>query len=142
MHCLLEGLTHAHFREFLGLTADSANRKFDVIPAFEYPFLDVDLNKPREFNEKDIRVVKSIHSLLIEAVANLEGDDPQLIEDHVVDLERKLSSKKVTCLRFVSVGLGIGPEVTHPSKKVYKVHWVRSLLGWVGILVLLFSYIN
>ncbi|KAG1823060.1 hypothetical protein EV424DRAFT_1346534 [Suillus variegatus] len=109
---------------------DSANRKFDAIPAFEHPFLDVDINKPQEFNEKDIRVVKSIHSLLTEAVVDLEGDDPQLIEDHVVDLERRLLTKKVACLQFVSVGLGIGPEVTHPGKKVYKIHWVRSLLGW------------
>jgi hypothetical protein len=41
MHCLLEGLAQAHFREFLGLTVDSTNRKFDVIPAFEYPFVDI-----------------------------------------------------------------------------------------------------
>jgi Transposase family tnp2 len=140
MHCLLEGLAHAHFREFLGLTADSANRKSDVVPAFKHPFLDVNSHKPPEFNEKDVRAVQSIHSLLTEAVPDLEGSDPELIEDHVVDLERRLLTKKVACLQFVSVGLGIEPEVTHPGKKVYKIHWVRSLLAWVGISIVLFSY--
>ncbi|KAG1797468.1 uncharacterized protein HD556DRAFT_1441029 [Suillus plorans] len=130
MHCLLEGLAHAHFREFLGLTADSANRKFDVVPAFEHPFLNVNSHKPPEFNEKDVRTVQSIHGLLTEAVPDLEGSDPELIEDHVVDLERRLLMKKVACLQFVSVGLGIEPDVTHPGKKVYKIHWVRSLLVW------------
>ncbi|KAG2079398.1 uncharacterized protein F5147DRAFT_785098 [Suillus discolor] len=120
MHCLLEGLAHAHFREFLGLTADSAHCKADPIPAFDHLFLNVELNKPQDFSEKDIRVVKSIHGLLTEAVPNLEGNDAQLIEDHISNLERKLLSKKVSCLRFVSVGLGIGPGVTHPGKKYTK----------------------
>ncbi|KAG2059150.1 hypothetical protein BDR06DRAFT_874808, partial [Suillus hirtellus] len=83
MHCLLDGLTHAHFHEFLGLTSDSTHCKPDVIPAFTHLFLDVDLNKPQDFPEKDVRVVKSIQSLLTEAVPNLEGNDPQLIKDHL-----------------------------------------------------------
>ncbi|KAG2059963.1 hypothetical protein BDR06DRAFT_979690 [Suillus hirtellus] len=83
MHCLLEGLMHTHFHEFLGLTSDSAHHKPAVIPAFTYPFLDIDLNKPQEFQEKDVRVVKSIQSLITEAVPNLEGNDLQLIEDHL-----------------------------------------------------------
>jgi hypothetical protein len=120
MHCLLEGLAHAHFREFLGLTADSAHRKADPIAAFDHLFLDVDLNKPQDFSEKDVRVVKSIHTLLTEAVPNLEGNDVQLIEDHTSELERKLLSKKAGCLRFVSAGLGIGRDVTHPGKKYTK----------------------
>jgi hypothetical protein len=49
----------------------------------------------------------------------------------MAELERKLSSKKAACLQFVSVELGIGPNVTHPGKKVYKAHWVRSLIDWV-----------
>ncbi|KAG1866120.1 hypothetical protein F4604DRAFT_1928133 [Suillus subluteus] len=130
MHCLLEGLAHAHFREFLGLTADSAHRKADPIPAFDHLFLDVDLNKPQDFSEKDVRVVKSIYNLLTGAVPNLEGNDTRLIEDHLSELEGRLLSKKAACLQFVSVGLGIGPDVTHPGKKVYKAHWVRSLIAW------------
>ncbi|KAG2046250.1 hypothetical protein BDR06DRAFT_977615 [Suillus hirtellus] len=133
MHCLLEGLMHAHFHEFLGLTADSAHCKANPIPAFDHPFLNVKLNKPQDFSKKDIQVVKSIYSLLTEVVPNLEGNDAQLIEDHISNLERKLLSKKVLCLQFVSVGLGIGPGVTHPSKKVYKAHWVRSLISWCQI---------
>lgn len=132
MHCLLEGLAHAHFRQFLGLTADSAHRKADPTPAFDHLFLDVNLNKPQDFSEKDVRVVKSIHALLTEAVPNLEGNDAQLIEDHISKLERRLLSKKAGCLRFVSAGLGIGPDVAHPGKKVYKAHWVRSLIAWVS----------
>ena len=134
MHCLLEGLAHAHFREFLGLTSDSAHRKPDVIPAFTYLFLDVDLNKPQDFPEKDVRVVKSIQSLLTEAVPNLEGNDPQLIEDHLAQLERKLLNKTVASLRFVSEGLGITPDIPHAGKKVFKPYWVRSLISWVSIL--------
>jgi hypothetical protein len=131
MHCLLEGLVHDHFREFLGLTADSAQRKTDALPAFHHSFPDVDLNKPESFCEKDVKTVKSIHILLIAAVPDLEGNDTQLVETHMAELERKLSSKKAACLQFVSVELGIGPNVTHPGKKVYKAHWVRSLIDWV-----------
>jgi hypothetical protein len=133
MHCLLEGLAHAHFREFLGLTADSAHRKSDTISAFDDPSFDVDLNKPETFTEKDVRTVKSIQSLLTEAVPDLEGNDTELIERHVSELERKLTSKKVVYLQFVSEGLGIRPDVAHPGKKVYKAHWVKSLIGWVDI---------
>ncbi|KAG2053087.1 hypothetical protein BDR06DRAFT_982901 [Suillus hirtellus] len=46
MHCLLEGLAHDHFHEFLGLTADSVQQKSDPLPAFHHPFSNIDLNKP------------------------------------------------------------------------------------------------
>ncbi|KAG1905192.1 uncharacterized protein F5891DRAFT_1183129 [Suillus fuscotomentosus] len=135
-HFKLDGQTTAYAVSQL----TPANHKSDVVPAFEHPFLDVNSHKPPEFNEKDIRAVQSIHSLLTEAVPDLEGSDPELIEDHIVDLERRLLTKKVACLQFVSVGLGIKPEVMHPGKKVYKIHWVRLLLAWVGISIVLFSY--
>ncbi|KAG2062213.1 hypothetical protein BDR06DRAFT_1001308 [Suillus hirtellus] len=102
----------------------------DVIPAFTYPFLDVDLNKPQEFQEKDVRVVKLIQSLMTEAVPNLEGNDLQLIKDHLAQLERKLLNKMVASLWFMSIGLGIAPDVLHPGKKVFKPHLVRSLISW------------
>ncbi|KAG2065456.1 hypothetical protein BDR04DRAFT_1121828 [Suillus decipiens] len=130
MHCLLEGLAHAHFCEFLGLTADSTHRKSDTISAFDDPSFDIDLNKPETFTEKDVRAVKSIQSLLTEAVPDLEGNDTELIERHVSKLERKLMSKKVVYLQFMSEGLGIRPDIAHPGKKVYKAHWVKSLIGW------------
>jgi hypothetical protein len=133
MHCLLEGLAHDHFREFLGLTADSAHRKSDTTPAFDHTFFNIDLNKPQDFSKKDVNAVKSIHSLLTDAVPDIEGNDTQLIEDHISKLEKKLLLRKVAHLQFMSEGLDIGPDVAHPGKKVYKAHWVRSLVGWVGV---------
>ncbi|KAG2341498.1 hypothetical protein BDR05DRAFT_976867 [Suillus weaverae] len=113
MHCLLEGLAHDHFQEFLGLTADLAQRKTDSLPAFHHPFPDVNLHKPEDFS-----------------IPDLEGNDTQLIETHMTELEKRLSSKKVAYLQFVAAELGIGPDVVHPGKKVYKFHWVRSLITW------------
>ncbi|KAG2746171.1 hypothetical protein P692DRAFT_201867965 [Suillus brevipes Sb2] len=130
MHCLLEGLAHDHFREFLGLTADSAQRKTDSLPAFHHHFPDVDLHKPEDFCEKDVKNIKYIRGLLTAAIPDLEGNDTELIESHMTELEKKLSSKKVAYLQFVAAELGIGPDVAHPGKKVYKVHWVRSLITW------------
>ncbi|KAG2059231.1 hypothetical protein BDR06DRAFT_980138 [Suillus hirtellus] len=130
MHCLLEGLAHNHFHKFLGLTADSVQQKTDALPAFHHPFPNVDLNKPESFCEKDIKTIKSIHNLLTAAVPDLEGNDTQLIKTHMAKLERRLSSKMVACLQFMSVELGIGPNIAHPGKKIYKAHWVRSLIDW------------
>jgi hypothetical protein len=131
MHCLLKGLAHDHFWEFLGLTADSAQQKTDSLPAFHHPFPDIDLHKPEDFCEKDVKNIKYIHDLLTAAIPDLEGNDTQLIKTHMTELEKKLSLKKVAYLQFVAAELGIGPDVAHPGKKVYKVHWVRSLITWV-----------
>jgi hypothetical protein len=135
MHCLLEGLAQAHFREFLGLTsaiAAKAQTESDLRPAFTQDFLCIDTSEAgSSLSQNDRKHVKSIHSLLLSAVDNVgNGEECQQIQEHFDKLERKLTAKNVAALKFVAEGLSLSPPET---RRVHKIHWVKVLMTWVRI---------
>jgi hypothetical protein len=136
MHCLLEGLAQAHFREYLGLTTATAARaqaESDLRPAFTHDFNHVQNSaEAQSLSPNDRKHVDSIHSLLLSAVDRVGGcQEDQPFEGHLRNLERKLTAKNVAALKFVAEGLGLSP----PSglKRIHKVHWVKVLITWVRI---------
>lgn len=136
MHCLLEGLAQAQFREYLGLTAATAARaqaESDLRPAFTEDFRCVENPvDAQSLNPNDRKHVKSIHSLLLGAMDNVgDGQERQRIEEHLDGMERKLAAKNLAALRFVAKGLGLSPPTV---KRIHKAHWVTALITWVCIL--------
>lgn len=131
MHCLLEGLAQAEYRDYLGLTtkaAAKARSEAESRPAFTYDFQAPD--HAEALTDKERKQVKSIHALLLSAVDDLTTeDDVAQISNHISSLEQKLYTKNMASLRFVATTLGLSPD--RGRGKVLKIHWAKALTEWV-----------
>lgn len=147
MHCGLEGCAHYHCRYVLRLTAHDAQKKDELPPAFDYDFLEFDVETteaPKDFIppskglpnfEKDIR---AIHRLLVRSFTDTEDDDNSSdsgssengshggppadsgeVEEFTEDiLRQKLSKKRKQPLMFVCWSLGLwAPSVARRSTR-------------------------
>ena len=147
MHCLLEGLAQAHFREFLGLTtafAMKAQSEVDLRPAFSHTFRSLDTPEAMTLSKHDRTHTNSIQTLLTSAVdCCTEEDDRLHVAEYIARLETKLMNKNCAALRFVAEGLQLEPlrreDTTSITQKVVggkirKIHWVNALVEWVWLL--------
>jgi hypothetical protein len=64
MHCILEGLAHAHFHEFLGLTTASASNPPPLVKAFMHDFHPPSPTQS-DMTSKEVKQVTEIHELLM-----------------------------------------------------------------------------
>jgi hypothetical protein len=135
MHCVLEGVAHHHFRVVLGLTSVSAASKPETRRAFSHRFTTIDLEDgppPDNMSAKEAKSVASIHTLLMAPLEGV-GDDGHVIDqvvfdDSVGNLSKRLSNRNIKPLRFVADDVLSAPP---PSGRIYKKHWVDTLVSWV-----------
>lgn len=131
MHCLLEGLIHAHFRYFLGLNAAEAAAPITAVPAFSHNFVTIDdpEQPPDEFhNKKHAKLVQTIHRLL---TAALEGENDENAIEH---LRKRLHDKPLVALQFVCNDLALHPQAKQgKARRYFKKDWVDQLVNWVSI---------
>ena len=120
MHCILEGLAHIHFREFLGLTTVSASTPLPLVKAFTHHFQPA-VQEQSDMTPKEIKQVAEIHQLLTAAVDN---------EDNWKDLKTKLHRKNQKPIIFVCNDLQIQPSKF--PRRCYKSDWVECLVTWVS----------
>ena len=120
MHCILEGLAHIHFREFLGLTTVSASTPLPLVKAFTHHFQPA-VQEQSDMTPKEIKQVAEIHQLLTAAVDN---------EDNWEDLKTKLHRKNQKPIIFVCNDLQIQPSKF--PRRCYKSDWVECLVTWVS----------
>ncbi|KAF9544839.1 hypothetical protein CPC08DRAFT_616641, partial [Agrocybe pediades] len=133
MHCILEGLVHYHCRYVLCLDAEEA--KVDIQPAaFEYPWTQYSNNTLptyQGFDDKSKRHIISIHKLL---QSPLGGDSPRSLD--VVQLQKKLFTKRKNALSFVAYDLGLlqGQKVLNNAgiyvRPTTKDHLITLLIEW------------
>ena len=135
MHCLLEGLAQAQFREFLGLTtafATKAQSEADLRPAFSFPFRS--FGTPTILSKNDRAHTESIQTLLTSAIDCTEKDDRLHVEEYIARLETKLMNKNCAALKFVAEGLQLRPlrkgdtGIMENVVKIRKIHWVNTLV--------------
>jgi t-SNARE complex subunit (syntaxin) len=123
MHCILEGLVQYHFRELLKLTNSEANTDPSRIPAFHYDFNSP--NQNTQLNEKDIKQVTQIHTMLL---APVFGETPTEIHENLTQLQQKLYRRTANSLKSVCNDLGIQT----PQGRVLKMDIVKALINWVS----------
>jgi hypothetical protein len=136
MHCVLEGVTHHHFRIALGLTNASAASKPETVRAFSHRFTHIDpaeLPLPDNMTTKEAKSLAGIHKLLMAPLAGI-GDDGQVIDqsafdNSVDDLSKWLSNRNTKPLRLVALDVNCAPP---SSRRIYKKHWVKVLVEWVS----------
>jgi hypothetical protein len=121
MHCILEGLAHIHFREFLGLTTVSASTPLPLVKAFTHNFQPA-IQGQSDMTPKEIKQVAEIHQLLTAAV-----DD----EYNWEDLKTKLCRKNQKSLIFICNDLQIRPS--RVPQRCYKSDWAERLVTWVSL---------
>jgi len=124
MHCLLEGLSHYHFRYVLQLTSLSAYAK--DAPAFSYPFKLPGPNDVHGMHTNELKQVDNIHTLLMSSMSVNSKD-----VDFGVALALKLSKKNKKPLVFVAESLGVIPACANRS--VTKVQLAEALVTWVRL---------
>lgn len=122
MHCLLEGLSHYHFRYVLQLTSLSAHAK--DAPAFSYPFKLPGPNDVHGMHANELKQVDNIHTLLMSSMSVNSKD-----VDFGVELALKLSKKNKKPLVFVAENLDVFPACANRS--VTKVQLAEALVTWV-----------
>ena len=121
MHCILEGLAHAHFREFLGLTTASASAPLPLIEAFTHNFHPPSPTQS-DMTPKEVKQVTEIHELLM-----MPAEDEN---DNWENLKIKLLRKNMKPVLFVCNDLQIRPE-KYP-RRCFKSDWVQALTTWVS----------
>ena len=122
MHCLLEGLSHYYFRYVLQLTSSSADAKDG--PAFSYPFKLPEPNNLYGIDDRELKHVVQIHTLLTGSVS-VDSKDV----DFAATLASKLSKKNKKPLAFVAESIGVKPA--HCYKSTTKVELAEALTTWV-----------
>ncbi len=136
MHCILEGLVKALFRDHMKLTEDEAKRQPDHTPAFSFPFQQVPnkeddpsnpIFNPNEkdafLTDKQINQVPVIHKILLQP---LLGQSPTILQESRKKLQNRLHAQSKGALKFVvdSLGIAVGKE----NKDVY----ISRLLEWAS----------
>ena len=122
MHCLLLGLAHAHFREYLGLTSNIATMARKSCPAFEQNFRPIN-ELPETLTPQDLRSVEKIQTLLLSGV-----DDLSAVDRHLEDLEKKLTARHAAALKVVVGDLELEVE----GRRTTKVQLAKALVAWVS----------
>jgi hypothetical protein len=140
MHCVLEGVTHHHFRIALGLTSVSAASKPEVVRAFSHRFTKVDseqLPLPDDMSVKEAKSLTGIHSLLTAALAGVDDDgnviDQEEFDASIASFSKRLSNKNMKPLRFVARDVNCAPT---SLGRIYKKQWVDALVSWVCLYLL------
>lgn len=140
MHCLLEGLVDDHFRDTLGLTSVEAETKDDVLPAFQFDFVQApdkmvdpenpifDVQSEEHLSDNEIQHVPIIHDMLRHPLENLD-------EDALQSLKKKLSRCNLRPLEFVARSLGFTPTGEQLQGRMMKKLWLEPLIEWVRIIV-------
>lgn len=127
MHCILEGVCQHHCRELLKLTTAEATAPPEVIPAFKYDFK---VPHSLQSDPKDIKGVIKAHALL---TAPAPCDNPDEIELHLGDLQKKLEKLRLASLKFICEDLQCIPiKETYNDRaaRVFKVDFAKALVAW------------
>ncbi|TDL13614.1 hypothetical protein BD410DRAFT_735121 [Rickenella mellea] len=136
MHCMLEGLGEHHARDVLGLSTASAMANPIVMPPFTQAFRAVDKNVTK-LKECEIKHVTEIQALLTAPVEG--GDIENLVEENLQKLDKKLMSKNLGPLKFVSTDLKLRVMPRERSSARFrpdgepilqKADYVKALLEW------------
>ena len=146
MHCLLEGLAQAQFREHLGLTtsfATKARSEADLRPAFSHPFRSPGSPEATMLSKNDCVHTESIQTLLTSGIVCCTEEDNRLrVEEYIAHLETKLMNKNCAALEFVAEDLQLRPLRKGDTGimenvvvgKIRKIHWVNALVEWVWLM--------
>ncbi len=136
-HCLLEGNAHFHFRHVLGLTdtaIDQSRKEKMKLPSFEYTFPLPSESEIEVLNLRptDLKMIPEIHQILRAAI---NSDNDNTIQDGLAALVKRLNTKKLSALAYVSESVDAEPDMGDDEPLVRnivrKADYSRGLVNWV-----------